>query len=197
MKALEHLPFRVQPVLQPHFSSSIHIFDACGRVIQTGFHLPPSVVQPHSDGLGRVGQLWSAVFQINTAWKQAHFTCCTRASLVGGIDSIERPFRANNCFLHMSTLSTSLVRSYRSTTNRSITAIILLWSTNTKFKHSMSQTLKLCPSFMCTFLSSSTKSCVHVWVLSGHPQSQVYMWRQTKCLSIWDAECYRQNTVWE
>ena len=29
-----------------------------------------------------------------------------------------------------------------------------------------------------------TKLYVHVWVLSGHPQSQVYTSRRTKCLSI-------------
>ena len=42
-----------------------------------------------------------------------------------------------------------------------------------------------------------TKPYVHVWVLSGHPQLQAYMLRRMKCLSTWDAECFRQNTLWE
>jgi len=43
---------------------------------------------------------------------------------------------------------------------------------------------------------SKTKLYIHVWVLSGHPLSQAYMSKRMKCLSIWDAQCFRQNTVW-
>ena len=41
---------------------------------------------------------------------------------------------------------------------------------------------------------SKTKLYIHVWVLSGHPLSQAYMSKRMKCLSICDAECFRQNT---
>ena len=50
----------------------------------------------------------------------ALFTCCCKASLVGGIVSIERPFCVNKFLRHSFTPLAELVRSYRRTTKRSI-----------------------------------------------------------------------------
>ena len=106
---------------KPLFSPHLHALDTSGTVIQTGTHVPDTLVQANSCGEGTICSVSILVVQIPT-WYIAHRTCCSRAFRVGGSLSMDRFLRQKSSCLVSLMLLVLLLVSYSMTINLSSVA---------------------------------------------------------------------------
>ena len=109
----------VQPFLQPHFTSSWHVFVISDSVVQKARHSPLSDIHPQSCGLGMGGFGTRACSQLWPACYAVRLICSSNKSRVGGRASKFRFLWVNNCFLASFSDKELLFLSYSKTTKRS------------------------------------------------------------------------------
>ena len=120
--ALTHRQAFLHPFWQPQRNNSRVAWLASGMVVHTGYHCP-KLDQPQLEGEGSSGASWRAVPQQYAPWNTLRLKWSRRASFVGGMSSIPRPFFTNSSIRAASTLLSKLVLLY----NALWLIALLLW----------------------------------------------------------------------